>query len=221
MPVIKSPMYRENRIIKPEKVAELLRDADRVYKPDRMRCLLALAWIFAKRIGEIVRLRKEDFTFGKEFLYVKFLLEKKRPKPGGQLPLQDMPVRLDHPLIQKFILPYINKFDKGFIFPSHSADHIKRTIDDKWVLREYEVKGGHLTPSRATQMLKQLDKDVYWHWFRHSVATLMTYPEDRGGMEADVWDLMEFLGHTDPKVSVTYVRQSGQKTMALAEKRTW
>jgi integrase len=223
MPVIKSPVYRENRIVTPAKMAELLASADKVHKPDRMCCLLALVWIFAKRIGEILRLQKEDFTFGKEFLYVKFLLEKKRVKEGEQLPYQDMPVRLDHPLVQRFILPYIQKIEKGYIFRSHSTDRIKRTIDDHGYgkVREYEVKGGYLTASRATQMLKELDRNMYWHWFRHSVATTLTYPEDRGGMGADVLELMEFLGHSDPKQSIIYVRQSGQKTMAIAEKRTW
>jgi len=219
MPKVK--IDRTDILRKPE-VDAMLENARNVYMGERLQCIIALAWIFGKRIREILRLKREDVWTDDKFLYVRFTVSKKRGK--ARQPVHSMyvkKIRLDHPYVP-YVLNWVNRIKEGYIFPSYTKPRKVRVkarwkgkdgeVKEKWY--EYEWEGGHLSDARARQLIKQVNPQAWWHFFRESLATQMA---EMGATEEE---LMHWFDWSDPRVAHEYVKR-GTKLIEKWADRTW
>ena len=147
MPRIKS--QRED-IIRPHEVLELI---SKTGNP-MLRCLIAILYAFGCRISEALMLRRKDVRIEGEYLIIKFPLLKRKGESGIK-PSIERRIHLSDFLV-KFIIDWITTIENldSYVFPSRH-------------------KGKHLSRYRAWALLKQIDKNIWPHLFRHSLATLM------------------------------------------------
>jgi len=117
--------------------------------PSWLACLIALAWIFGKRISELLKVSKEDISQDKEFLYVRFLVSKKKTRIETPVPKPFLKrILLTHPGVP-YILNHLEQVPMGAkLFPK-------------------------MTRQLALYYLKKADSQTWWHLFRESLATEM------------------------------------------------
>jgi len=196
MPRIK--VKRSDILRKPE-IDRMLEKAGALYNGGRLQCIIALAWIFGKRIIEILRLKREDIWTDEHFLYVRFHVGKKKTRREPPVPKPFLKrIRLDHPYVP-YILNWANKIKEGYIFPSYSKGYTHYVkLKDKETDRikkiyHYEMEGGHITPVAVRKQLKQINPKAWWHLFRESLATYMA---EHGATEEELmhwfdWDRVD------------------------------
>ena len=91
-----------------QEVDKMLEDAKLFHKPERLQCIIALASIFGKRLGEIVQLGVDDIGVKGKVLTVMFLLEKKRWQEGQPRPYVYKKITIDHPYAH-YIIDYVKQ----------------------------------------------------------------------------------------------------------------
>jgi integrase len=219
MPKIKTS--RTDILRKPE-VDMMLKNAENVYMGQRLQCVIVLAWIFGKRIKEILRLKREDIWTDDKFLYVRFQVQKKKHR--RELPIPETytkKIRLEHPYVP-YVLRWVNRIQEGYVFPSYTKPRIIR-VKTKWknekgetVEKEYSytLEGGHLSDARLRQLIKQVNPNAWWHLFRESLATYMS---EMGATEEE---LMHWFDWSDPKTAHNYVKR-GTKLIEKWAERNW
>ena len=126
--------------------------------------MVALAWIFGKRINEILRVKHGDVWVSDGFLHVRFHVSKRARSQTDPIPRPFLKrIRLEHPYV-KYVLDITKKGETGYIFKGYG-------------------KSGHITRRRLHQQLKQIAPDVWFHLFRHSLATYMA---EHGATESEL-----------------------------------
>jgi integrase len=180
-----------------------------------LQCVIALAWMFGKRINEILRLKREDVYTEGDYLYVRFLVGKKKSRKDQPIPkpyLKRITLKNEY---CKYVLSYIKDIKEGYIFPAKSKPRVKRFFDKRMnVWREYPREGGHITPELAYYYLKRLAPNTWWHLFRESLATEMA---ERGATEEK---LMHWFDWDRVDTAHQYVKRGTKLTEELSE-RTW
>lgn len=168
MPEIKT--LRDDIIRRPELDDMLKRARGKV-----TAALIAMLWLFGKRISEVIKLRKRDVWVEGGYLYARFTVGKK-PK---DTPLRDRiyvkRIKATHPYV-KYIMPTL--IDLG---PDDRIFPIGRT--------------------KAWRLLKNVNPNVYPHFFRHSLATSMA---ERG---ASVIELMSWFDWDRTESAMKYVKR--------------
>ncbi len=178
------------------------------------QCILAMLWIFGKRITEVVRLKRRDIWSDGLFLYARFTVLKKKKK--AVIPITYVKrIRADHPYAH-YVLDFVAKIgDKeAYVFPGETR---KRKIRVKMPKKTYEYAtsdAGHISSNKVWKIVKFLDSLAWCHLFRHSVATIMA---EEGATESE---LMSWFDWTDPKVAHGYVSRGPKLTERLSE-RNW
>lgn len=206
IPIIKA--IRTDILRKPE-IDTMLEKAD-----DRLKCVIALAWIFGKRINEILTLKREDIWVQGDFLFVRFHVGKKKERQAQIIPKPYLKkIRTAHPYVS-YILNWIEKFQQGYVFPSYGVDHSKKVYSKKYdKVYTYQVIGGHLTPQRIWQLLKEINPNVWAHLFRESLATWMAEND------ATEEDLMHWFDWDDPRMAHRYVKHGTRLTEKWSERK--
>lgn len=191
MPKIK--VKRSDILRKPE-IDDMLEKAEHVYMGERLQCIIALAWLFGKRINEILRLKKSDIWTEGGFLYVRFHVSKKKTRQADPIPKPFLKrIRVEHPYAQ-YILKWISKIKDGYIFASYGKPRIIRVKSQKTgKTYEYHKPGGYLSDARVKQQLKEINPNAWWHLFRESLATYMA---EKGASEEELmhwfdWDRVD------------------------------
>jgi integrase len=232
-------------ILRREEIDDLMERAESVFMPDRFRCIVALLWLFGKRINEVLSLKREDVSLDDRYLSVRFKVSKKRD--------QDLPVaqryvkriRADHPYVQ-YVRKYLQMVDGGtqgsnggsgkggyggygggiqgslvvrprrhrknkpnYLFPSYGRTRIirvKRTVRGETKEYVYTKEGGHLSSMRFRQQLDQLNRRIWPHLFRHSLATYMA---EAGASEEE---LMHWFDWEEPRTAHHYVKMGTRLT---------
>lgn len=204
---------RSDILRKPE-IDEMLGNATTLYNGKRLQCIIAIAWLFGKRINEILRLKRENIWTDENFLYVRFLVSKKKARKTTPVPKPFVKrIRLEHPYTQ-FVLDHIQKFEEGYIFPSYGKDRIIRVINkETGKLYEYHKSGGYLSDSRVKQQLKQINPNAWWHLFRESLATYMA---ERGATEEE---LMHWFDWDRVDTAHQYVKRGTKLTEKWSKRR--
>jgi integrase len=170
MPKITTP--RENIV----DIYELVKILKTLSDEPKVRFAVAIAWETGARIGEIVQLRKKDFSEEPNFWLCSVPTEKQRTKRHGQQPKRLLKITKD-PIYNKIIKPFLEKqeeLDKSLIFPN--------------------------TQSTLRKKLKRRYPDVYFHWLRHSRATIWSN-------KLDIFTLQYALGWQDIRMANIYVHQ--------------
>jgi integrase len=146
MPTIKT---KRSDILRTKEIEETLANSD-----NWLKALVCLAWLFGKRINELLQVRKEDVYTKDSYLYVRFFVSKKKTRADPPVP---------KPYLKRITLR--NKFTKPVL------THWKT------------VESGRLFPlSRqlALYYLKKANPQAWFHLFRESLATEMA---ERGATE--------------------------------------
>jgi len=206
MPIIKA--VRSDILRKPE-IDAMLEKAD-----DRLKCIIALAWIFGKRINEILRLKREDVWVQGDFLFARFHVGKKKERQAQIIPKPYLKkIRIAHPYVPH-ILNWIEKFERGYIFPSYGVGYRKKVYSKKYdKVYIYQVAGGYLTSQRVWQLLKKINPNVWCHLFRESLATWMAEND------ATEEDLMHWFDWDDPRMARRYVKHGTRLTEKWSERK--
>lgn len=216
MPKIK--VERQDILRKPE-IDEMLEKASVLYNGERLQCIIALAWLFGKRINEILKLKRDAIWEEGNFLYVRFLVSKKRTRQDQPIPKPFLKrIRLEHPYTH-YILNWIERINGGYIFSSYGEDRtIKVKLKDKQTgevikIYEYKKEGGYLSDSRVKQQLKQINPNAWWHLFRESLATYMA---EHGATEEE---LMHWFDWDRVDTAHQYVKRGTKLTEKWSERK--
>lgn len=209
---------RDDILRKPE-IDSMLRDTSSIYNGERLQCIIALAWMFGKRINEILKLKRADIWVQGDFLFARFLVSKKKTRKDSPLPKPFLKrIRVDHPYVP-YVLSWINKAKEGYLFPSHRGSSMLRVklkhkeTGEVIKVYEYEREGGYLTPRRVRQQLKQVNPKAWWHLFRESLATHMA---EEGATEED---LMHWFDWDRVDTAHEYVKRGTKLTEKWSERK--
>ena len=113
-----------------------------------LRCLICLAWLFGKRINELLSLRRKELYTEGGYLYVRFhVLKKKTRKDTG----------VSKPFLKRMTLK--NKYTEPVL-------SYLETIEGGYIFRG-------MSHQLALYYLKKVNPNAWWHLFRESLATMM------------------------------------------------
>lgn len=225
MPKIKTE--REDLVIHRTEWEETLAKARKMYGT-YLSCWLAISCIFGKRRNEICRLKRKDLWVEGDYLYIKFMVGKKRHKTAT---IDRMPytkkITLKHYAVP-YITEYLNDYDEWakrrrtqteYIFPSkRKASSVKvrtkfRTREGKMLTKEYiyEKEGGYLSGADIYHRVKKVNPKMWLHLARHSVASKAA---QNGATEYDVSAILDVSARTASK----YVHHGTKLTERWSER---
>jgi len=241
LPLIKTERKDVLREYELNKMFEKLKDADQLigtystklhgkkitqkfYIDCRMtECLIALLWLFGKRIYEILQLKREDVWVDNGFLWVRFKIGKKRKKygrKGGVTETYVKKITVKNPYV-KYVINYVKTKKEGEpLFPGRST---RRVIKTKWKDAEGNVRKiytyernerGLMSPVTAWKIIKFLNPKAWLHLFRESLATRMA---EKG---ANIFQLMHWFDWEKEQTAVKYVKR-GTKLIEELSEREW
>lgn len=209
-------LTKRTDILRKPDIDNMLQKAD-----PRMQCIIALAWLFGKRINEILRLRKQDVWVEGEYLFARFKVGKKKSKSDEAVPkLYLKKIRAEHPYT-KPIRDWIEQSKDGYLFPATTqaaqvtvrTQYKDRTGQTKTGTYHYTTDGGHLSRVRVWQFLKQLDANAWPHLFRESLATHMA---ENGASEEE---LMHWFDWDDIRTAHKYVKYGTKLTEKWSDRK--
>lgn len=191
--------------------------------PTMLQCLIALLWLFGKRIREVLKLKREDIEVREGFLYVNFQIQKKKSRKSLLTPIRKLKlITLKNPYTV-YILNHIQTITNpdAWLFPGRKK---KREWDVKWkdpetgeIIKTYHYVDddvGRMSKEYALRVLKSLSETVCCHLFRHSLATTMA---ERKSTEEE---LMNWFDWDRYETAHGYVKGGPRMTKELSE-RTW
>jgi len=122
-----------------------------------LQALICLAWLFGKRINELLKVSKEDMRTEDGYLYIRFYVSKKRTRKDEAVPKPYLKkMTLNNPYV-KPILAYAATIKEGLLF--------------------------RMTRQLALYYLKKANQKAWFHLFRESLATEMA---ERGATEEEL-----------------------------------
>lgn len=188
MPKIKT---KRDDILRPKEVEEMFSNANENW----LKCLIALLWIFGKRISEIICLRKQHFSIDENYLSVRFKVLKRREKEKSGVPPRFVKrIRIDHPYT-KYITDYISKIQSGFVFSSVRSS------------------SGHISRQHAYNKIKAVNPEAWCHLFRESLATIMA---EKGATEEELLHWFDWSGFQSAH---KYVKRGTRLTKKWSDRR--
>lgn len=136
---------------------------------------VAIAWETGARISELIQLKPKDFSEEGHMWVISIPTLKQRYKIHGEAPRRLLKIKKDN-IYEKIIKPLNDK----------QPDFDKRVIN---------VSDGYLR-----KKIRLRYPDVYFHWFRHSRATLWS-------KKFDIFALKYAMGWKDITMANRYVHQ--------------
>jgi len=198
-----------------------------------MSCWLAVCCIFGKRRNEICKLKWQDIWEQEGYLYMRFHVGKKRNRTAliDKMPYTKR-ITLKHYAVP-FILEYLKEFyakhnhtgitieafKAMYIFPSDRKEsdiiiHTKFKNREGQVERKeyhYHLEGGYLSGADIYNRVKKINKSIWPHLGRHSVATMAA--ED-GCSEYDISNILD----VSPRTASKYVKHGTAHTERWSER---
>ena len=176
--------YRDKgdfKVISYKEVAHLINTAHKITKNLRDPAIIALVWITGARIGEVLRLRKEDIDIDEEKNEMRIrLITEKIPNR----PIRELYLSLDTPLIRTIVMKHMEQCPADNLF--------------------------NIGVRRAQQILKAVNEETgYWltfHEFRHSRLTFLAR-----NLRASVSEMMDWTGWKSTSEIGTYIIRGAPK----------
>lgn len=203
--------------------------------PERLMCLIALLWLFGKRIRETLKLRVKDITITPTHLEVRFFVLKKRVK-SGIASRSTKKISRRNPYTN-YIVDYLErklylpgnkgklKDENCWLFPGKKGKRSQKVTQKWFSKREGEWKEktytyergdkGRMSVETAWAIMQALSKDIWNHLFRGSLATRMAEHE------ATEDELMKWFDWDDAKTAHGYVRKHSPRLGKRFEEREW
>lgn len=184
----------------------------------QIQCMLALLWIFGRRITEILMLKRKNIKLEGDTLVVQFRTLKRRK---DKTELYEKAITLSHPYAH-YIVEYIERIkdSERYVFPGKSEPRefaSKATVPRTKELKTYHyerVEHGFMSAQKAWMTVKFLNPFAFCHLFRHTLATYIA----RRGYNED--QLMAWFDWTTSRVAHGYVSR-GKKMVEDLSTRTW
>lgn len=160
MPTIKT---KRSDILRTREVQAMLDQCHATW----LKALICLAWLFGKRVNELLNVRKEDVYVKDSYLYVRFFVSKKKTRQAEPVPKPYLKrITLRNPFT-KPVLAYLKTIKTGKLF------YVSRQL--------------------ALYYLKKANNKAWFHLFRESLATEMA---ERGATEEKLmhwfdWDRVD------------------------------
>jgi integrase len=187
-----------------------------------LSCVLALDWLFGKRINEILKLRRKNITFTATLIKVRFRVGKKRSK-GSPIEMQPFQKSrsINHlavPYIKKYLAEYDEKIGdpEGYLFPAETKSRtrvVHTTFTNSKGEKEtreyvYNDKGGYVFEENARFWLKKInmqlpeEERIYFHYGRHNIGIKLAYQGKSDIVIAKILD-------ESPRAALTYTKHAG------------
>jgi integrase len=195
------------------------------FKAKMIKCLIALLWLFGRRKIEVLKLKRKDVEWDENYLYVHFPIRKARKEYEGGVKIEALKKITRRNPLTNCVIEWVQEISDpaSWIFPGDAHKRILKTVR-KWRNREGEevVKvytyidedEGYLSRETCWKIIKYLDRKLWVHLFRKSVATLMA---ERGASEDE---LMAWFDWASPITAHKYVRK-GTKLIERWTERIW
>jgi len=182
-----------------------------------VKCLICIAYLFGKRISEILPLTRKQVWTKRGYLYIRFLVLKKTSKVALAMPQMKVKrvsikkqLKFTEPIIR--YVATLQQTDMP-LFVGRSRPHTRIVkLKDKATgkvkkVYKYEIKHeGIMNRIHAYKILKALNPEAYPHWFRHSLATQLA-EDGHTGVELKEWfDWSRFdtaLGYVEGSPALT------------------
>lgn len=186
----------------------------------RASCLIAILWLFGKRVTEVVTLRRRDVQKDAEYLAVYFKVLKKKV-----LMRYRKRIVLTNPYVT-YILAWIEELDSQkpdkadpllhnpYIFAGRSEPRVFKVKTKQKEYTYTRTIKGFMSANKAWKIIHFLNSEAWPHLFRHSLATKMA---EEGATEAE---LMAHFDWDDPSTAHGYVIRSGRLGERFT-KREW
>lgn len=170
---------------------------------------LSMAWIFGKRISEILNVKREDCDFDEKFLYVRFIVLKKhgRRKKESIEAYEHRKIERER---KKKIELYLKKISVKHPFARYIIKHLN-TVETGYL---FTIEGRRASRFQLHRRLKKCNPNAWFHLFRHSLATIFA---ERGATETE---LMAWFDWISAREAHGYVVRGPKLTERLS-KRTW
>ena len=179
MPKIKT---KRNDILRTKEIETTLQNSD-----TWLKALISLAWLFGKRINELLNVRKEDIYVRDGYLYVRFFVSKKKKRTDPPVPKPFLKrITLKNPFV-KYVLKYAEAVESGKLF--------------------------RMSRQLALYYLKKANGKAWFHLFRESLATEMA---ERGATEEKLmhwfdWDRVD-TAHSYVKRGTKLTEEYSERT---------
>lgn len=137
----------------------------------RDACLVALLYLSGRRIGELPHLTLNDFEASPDFIVFKTFNEKVfRKKPIGDYKF------LHGGRYYEVIYPRFSlKSESGRMLGSYVLSHLETLEEGECLFYSFRNrdKTKHIGVNRMYKIVRELDPDVWLHWFRHQRFTMI------------------------------------------------
>jgi integrase len=182
-------------------------------------CVIALLWVFGKRINEVMRLKTDDVWTDEKYLYCRFFVGKKKSRTAPIIPERYLKrISLNHPAV-KYIQDWHILTQKGYLFPAETTPS-SLTIKRSWEVNgekhqntyNYTNPGGYKQPNLVRYYLKKANPKIWPHLFRRSLATEFS---ERG---KTVQQLMDWFDWSSAKQAMEYVQRGTGLTKDLSDR---
>lgn len=173
-------------------------------RPKQIACLIALLWLFGKRITENLKLCRKDTYIKRGYLYVYFTVQKlekvkgkKKGEAGWLRPIEKRYLKritLKNPYI-KYVLQYIEDITdpEAYLFPGRHE--------------------GRMSREHAWRIVKVLNHNTFPHFFRESLAT--TFAEEGATEE----DLLHWFDWSRYETAHRYVKRGTALTKKWSDRK--
>ena len=192
--------YQREDVIREQELGEIFDEAGRVkaygLSGDAWQCLIAVMWLYGKRISEIVPLSVRAVRI-KNYVSVAFqVLKKKSYKdPGVRSPFVKL-VTIENPYTD-----YIVKW------------HTQAKERSRFMFYRPQTKMGYIYRQYANEVLKSISDRISPHLFRHSLATQMA---EEG---ATAYQLINWFDWDRTATALEYIKRSGRMTQELSDRK--
>ena len=192
--------YTREDVIRQDELAEIFDEAGRVkaygLPGEAWQCLIAIMWLYGKRISEIVPLPVTAVRVSK-YLSIGFNVLKKKSyaDPGVKLRFNKR-VTIKNPYTEYVVNWY--KEVKG----SH-----------QFLFYRQQTKMGYIYRQYANEVLKSINELISPHLFRHSLATQMA---EEG---ATAYQLINWFDWDRTDTALEYIKRSGRMTQELSDRK--
>ena len=90
------------------------------------QCLIALLWLFGKRIRETLRLKRKDVRWNEKFPFVSFQVMKKKKRETSPIPIRRTKrITIKNPYVH-YVIDYVASIEnpEAWIFPGRRRKRV-------------------------------------------------------------------------------------------------